>query len=65
MQDGIEVLEVRMNMLPQTGTWKCKTREEKAETMAVGELTFVLAQMECFPEILGLNKHTSPDGVLS
>jgi len=44
-------------MLPQTGTGKYRLREEKAETMTAGELTFLLARTEHFPETLGLSKH--------
>ena len=56
MQDGIQELEIQMNMLPQTGTGKYRLREEKAKTMTAGELTFRLAQ-EHFPETLQLSKH--------
>lgn len=57
MRIGIQELEFQMNMLPQTGTGKYRLREKRAETMAVGELTFLLAQTEHFPETLGLGKH--------
>ena len=46
-----------MNMLPQTGRGKYRPREERAETVAAGELTFLLARTERFPETLGLSKH--------
>jgi hypothetical protein len=57
MQVGIQELEFQMNMLPQTGTGKYRPRDERAETVAAGELTFLLAWTEHFPENLGLSKH--------
>jgi hypothetical protein len=55
MQVGIQELEFQMKMLPQTGRGKYRPREERPETTATGELTFLLARTACFPETLGLS----------
>jgi hypothetical protein len=58
---GTWVLESQMNVLPPTvcctDNREVQTKEREGRNQAAGKPTFLLVQMELFPQMLGLIQH--------